>query len=401
MPAGFSRTFRGMEQDGMWPTALALGFAVALLGGWAGWLALARVSLYEVSETARLEVAHIYPVAAPITGRVVAAGLVLSREVQQGEVLVEVEADREHLETAEERARLAAFGPQLQALAQELRAEEQALHELRNAGAAAVSEAQQKRVAAEAAARQAQDQAERARQLQQRDLVPQADLVKTRAEAEARRADLGAASVGIERLRSEQRTTERTREARLAALRREQVNLEGQRDTLRSVVARREREAERRSIRASVAGRLGDVTPLQVGAVIREGDRLASIIPDGHVRVVAEFPPTALGRTRPGQPARLRLDGFPWLQYGRLSATVTRIASEPREGRVRVELALERVANLPKFLQHGLPVTVEVEVERVAPVVLLLRAAGYVLAVADPRPQAPVPPRSAESTANR
>ena len=170
---------------------------------------------------------------------------------------------------------------------------------------------------------------------------------------------------------------------------------------MKSVVARREREAERRSIRAPVAGRLGDVTPLQVGAVIREGDRLASIIPDGRVRVVAEFPPTALGRTRPGQPARLRLDGFPWLQYGRLSATVTRIASEPRERRVRVELALERAANLPNFLQHGLPVTVEVEVERVTPVVLLLRAAGYVLAVADPRPPAPVLPRSAESTANR
>lgn len=374
-------------------TALALGFAVALLGGWAGWLALARVSLYEVSETARIEIERIYPVAAPVTGRVIAVNLVLSRQVQQGDVLVEVEAEREHLETAEERARLAAVDSQLGALAQEVRAEEGALHEFRAAGAAAVAEAQQKRVAAEATARHAQDQAERVSRLQQRALVPETDLIKTRAEAEARRADLGAASVGIERLRSEQLANERTREARLAALHREQVNLEGQRDTLKSVVARHQREAERRSIRAAVAGRLGDVTPLQMGAVIREGDRLASIIPDGHVRVVAEFPPTALGRARPGQPARLRLDGFPWLQYGRLSATVTRIASEPRERRVRVELALERLANLPSFLQHGLPATVEVEVERVAPVVLLLRAAGYVLAVADPRPQESVPPR--------
>src|SRR2546429_5729374 len=168
MPAGFSRTLRAIQQDGMQSTVLALGLAVVLLGGWAGWLAFARVSLYEVSETARLEVERFYPVAAPVTGRVVAANLVLSREVQQGEVLVEVEADREHLETAEERAKLAAFGTQLQALAQEIWAEEQALRELRYAGAAALSEAQQKRIAAEATARQAQDQAERVNRLQQR-----------------------------------------------------------------------------------------------------------------------------------------------------------------------------------------------------------------------------------------
>ena len=66
-----------------------------------------------------------------------------------------------------------------------------------------------------------------------------------------------------------------------------------------------------------------------------------------------KLPAVALGR-RAGQPARLRLDSFPWTQYGSLATTVSRVASEVRDGRVRVELtvASEPPARLP--LQHGL-----------------------------------------------
>ena len=56
------------------------------------------------------------------------------------------------------------------------------------------------------------------------------------------------------------------------------------------------------------------------------------------------------------------------------------MASEVRDGRVRVELtvASEPPARLP--LQHGLPGTVEVEVEQATPATLVLRAAGQLLA---------------------
>jgi hypothetical protein len=88
----------------------------------------------------------------------------------------------------------------------------------------------------------------------------------------------------------------------------------------------------------------------------------------------------ALGRVQTGQPALLRLDSFPWTQYGSLAATVASVASEVRDGRVRVELmvASEPTARLP--LQHGLRGTVEVEVEQAAPATLVLRAAGQLLA---------------------
>jgi membrane fusion protein (multidrug efflux system) len=94
---------------------------------------------------------------------------------------------------------------------------------------------------------------------------------------------------------------------------------------------------------------------------------------------VAEFSPAALGRIQPGQAARLRLDGFPWVQYGSLAVKVLRVGSELRAGRIRVELDVPHASSrIP--LQHGLPGAVEIEVERVAPATLLLRVAGRLVA---------------------
>ena len=106
---------------------------------------------------------------------------------------------------------------------------------------------------------------------------------------------------------------------------------------------------------------------------------------------VAEFDALSLGRLQPGQPGRLRLDGFPWTQYGYLDAVVTNV--ETRDRMVRVELALRRAADSRVPLLHGMPGVVEVEVERVAPVALLVRSLGHRLsgqtpaaATRDPEP---------------
>jgi membrane fusion protein (multidrug efflux system) len=51
------------------------------------------------------------------------------------------------------------------------------------------------------------------------------------------------------------------------------------------------------------------------------------------------------------------------------------VASELRDSQIRVELRLDAPAsNIP--LQHALPGTVELEVERISPAALILRAAG-------------------------
>ena len=375
----FSRTMRALDADGMSPALLGVILVAGLAGVWTSWLIAARVPVYQLSEAARLEVERIHPVASPVIGRVVSTALVLGRDVQQGDVLLEIEAEREKLETAEERTRLASVSSELSELERQIRAEQEAFDETRRAAQAALAEAAQRLAGAEVAARVAQEKVARANQLENLGLLSAAEADAARGDAQGKRADVAAARVGIERLKAEQLAAERQKRGLLASLVRERVNLEGLRAASASTVVRRETEAERRRIRAPVSGRLGEVNAIQIGAVVREGERLASIVPQGKVRVVAEFSAPSLGRVKPGQTARLRLDGFPWTQYGYVDATVTSVGSETRDQRVRVELAVRPGVDSRVPLQHGMPGAVEVEVERVAPLALLARSLGQTL----------------------
>ena len=80
---------------------------------------------------------------------------------------------------------------------------------------------------------------------------------------------------------------------------------------------------------------MAELDPLVVA-----GEKLGSIVPPGERRAVTQFPVAAVGRLRPGQPARLRLEGFPWTQYGMVGARVAEVGNEPTAGLIRVELLL-------------------------------------------------------------
>ena len=86
-----------------------------------------------------------------------------------------------------------------------------------------------------------------------------------------------------------------------------------------------------------------------------------------------------------GQKARMRLEGFPWSQYGSVPATVHLVAGEMRNGFIEVELDLNTDVNPGVVFQHGLPGTVEVE--RLSPATLLLRAVGRRMGFDPPAPQ--------------
>src|SRR5262249_58464419 len=92
-------------------------------------------------------------------------------------------------------------------------------------------------------------------------------------------------------------------------------------------------QADRYVGRAPASGRLGEAAVLRAGSVIQPGQRLGVIVPSGRLIAVAQFAPSsAIGRVRPGQQARLRLDGLPWAQYGTVDASVPRVANEIRDG---------------------------------------------------------------------
>jgi membrane fusion protein (multidrug efflux system) len=150
-------------------------------------------------------------------------------------------------------------------------------------------------------------------------------------------------------------------------------------EAARNELARIDAELARRRIVAPADGEIGEFAALAAGTWVTAGTSLGVIIPDGLLHVVGSFAPSdALGKVAVGQKARVRLAGFPATEYGALVARVTRVGSESLDGRVRVELALRgepsRASRAP--LRHGLPASIEVEVERVRPIVLLLRSAG-------------------------
>jgi uncharacterized membrane protein (UPF0127 family)/multidrug resistance efflux pump len=381
MSTPFSRSMQSLAADGFRRPLVGMCLAVVLLSAWAAWFFFAGVTLYEVSAAARLEVSEAaHPVEAQVAGRVRASHLVLGQEVQAGDVLVELDVDAQRLQLEEERSRLTALTPQPAVLREEIRAEEAAQREDQQAGQVALDQARARYREAEAAAQLSGQEAERIARLLARAYVAELDSLRAKAEARKSREAADALRLEVSRLEWDLRTRKSDRQARLQRLTREATQLEGQIAATQAAIERLEYEIERRSIRAPVAGRLGEVATLQVGTVVREGARLGAVVPPGTLKIMTDFlPPAALGRIQPGQPARLRLDGFPWMQYGAVSATVASVASEVRDGWVRVELAVRPDAAPPIPLQHGLPGTVEVEVDHVSPATLVLRTAGRLL----------------------
>ncbi|MEO6772941.1 MAG: HlyD family efflux transporter periplasmic adaptor subunit [Kofleriaceae bacterium] len=158
-------------------------------------------------------------------------------------------------------------------------------------------------------------------------------------------------------------------------LERQHSELESDLAAAKSELAQHELAIEHLAIRAPISGILGEVQPtLRPGAVVHEGDVIATVVPAGTLHVIAEYGPETIGRLQPGQHAVMRLDGFPWTHYGTVGATVTSVASELRDHAIRVELALDSHAQIPT--ENGMTGTVDIEIDRVSPLRLFLQMIG-------------------------
>ena len=382
MASTFFRSVRSLEADNSQRSYLVLALAALLLGAWMVWFFVARVSVYAVTNKAGLEVDRAaHSVQSAVSGRVVATHLVLDQEVKAGDVLVELDSGAQHFQLTEEQTQRAGANPQIHSREEQIASEEQALEHDQQSAKDALEEARAHYREAEAAAQFAQAESERLRKMYNAGVVAELDLNRSVADSQQRRAAADSLHYGVVRLEGEQLTRTNERKAHIEQLTSELNKLRGDQATAGVTIQRLEEEVDRRWIRAPVDGKLGEVAPLRIGMVVHEGEKLAAVVPAGKLRVVANFdPPAALGRIRPGQHARLRLEGFPWAQYGSVAATITNVASEIRDGSIRVELALDAHSDSRIPLQHGLPGSVEVEIETLSPANLVLRTAGSLLA---------------------
>lgn len=377
--ASFPRSRRSLDTDGHGPAVATLAVAGGLLLAWAAWFQTARVPVRAATREGRVVVDRaVFPVHVPVAGRVRAsAGLTLGRAVDAGEVLVELDDVEPRLAIDEETARLEGLVREREAVerrATALRASDQ---EAREAARAEREEAASRLAELRLSAELARDEHERLDRLHELGGVSELELARARIESLKTVTAVDGYEVSIERLEFDQRRLASDRAAELEVLQRELGVLDARAATARRTLARLEHALALCTVRAPAAGELAEVAPVGPGAWLGQGDRIAAIVSPGDLKVVASFAAdVALGHLEPGQTARLRFDGFPWSRWGVVHARVERVGSEAREGRIQVELAVDHGQPTEIPLQHGLVCSVEVDIDRVSPAELALRAVG-------------------------
>ncbi|MBK9588776.1 MAG: HlyD family efflux transporter periplasmic adaptor subunit [Sphingomonadales bacterium] len=257
-------------------------------------------------------------------GRLVASGLYIGRRVRAGEVLAQLDSDPQKLMLAEAEARLEAFPAHVEGLRKQLVAMDLAGSGAKQARAAAIASAQARTREAKASAEFDIELARRQRLDAQNGGAAAIDAA--RAEAEARRA-----AAARDATRHDEGRIVGEAVARNASIAGDTAQLsaalEGAKGELaaqQAQVAQLRYEVEARMIRAPADGVIGSIMSVRLGEAVRTGASLATIVPEGDLHIVAAFDPAkGLGRLSVGQPARLRLDGFAWTQYGDFQARGT------------------------------------------------------------------------------
>lgn len=380
MANSFHRVSHSLRADNGLKSSAGIVIALALIAAWTTWAYKARVTRYEISESARLEVdAAAYPVQASVGGQLVASQLVMGNEVQAGDVLAEIESDPERLSLQEERTRFSTLAPQLAALRSQMQSQDQGRTDERRVLDLSLEQARAQYREALVQATSAEQESERASRLRAEGIMAEADAQRAKAAAQSKKSAAETLKIAISRLEPELEVRDSDRQVGVKQALGDVAKLQASMATSSATIKRLEYEIGRRRIRAPISGQLGECANVRPGSHISEGQQLGVILPRGKLQIIAEFLPSALGKVRPGQPALLRLQGFPWAQYGAVSARVSRVAGEIRDGKVRVELAVSLASPSRIPFQHGLPGAVEVQIDRISPAALILRSAGDVV----------------------
>jgi membrane fusion protein (multidrug efflux system) len=303
--------------------------------------------------------------------------LVLGQEVQQGDVLFELDARVDQLRLNEQQTLQPALKNELATLQKNILEEQEAMRREEQSTQVALEEATARYKSADAAEKFARQEADRSNDLFKKGLISESDYQQKQSESDRWQASTEAYRLAINRIQMEQNIRNSDRKSKIEGLQREVAMLNGKISVEEKTTARLEQEIDNYSIRAPISGTIGELLEIKPGSVVNMGDKLASIVPTGEVMIIAHFSKEAtVGRISPGQTAEMRLDAYPWMQFGTVKAQVANVGSESNNGKVRVDLTIQE-QNTPKFsIRHGLTGLVEVEVNRIKPIDLILRKVG-------------------------
>jgi multidrug resistance efflux pump len=375
MPVPFDRTLRALSADGLATGKVSYWAGSLLLVAWLAWGLFGEVGVW-ADAPARLEVeARARNLTAPVSGKIARFGVELGATVAAGDLLVELDAEDLQIRLDEAQGREEALTLRITAVEQAILAEEAAIEAAVGVAEAGQREARARAESARAAANAAAQAAERAESLYTAGGVSAEERGDRSAHSLALSAVARAERAAARRRGAEGVLDEQERLVEVEALRALLAELEGERAGASAMRAELERQLLDRWLVAPVAGRIAERPPYRNGDRVQAGEVLLTVLPEGDLRVVADFPAERLGRVGAGQDARIAFDGFPWAEWGHAHAEVISVAELPRAAGLRVELRLkEDETEIP--LAPGLQGTVSVCLERTSPLRLLARSAG-------------------------
>jgi multidrug resistance efflux pump len=383
MSCAFEKTARSIAAD--FPRRGLVWLLIGATTAWGIWFLVVPLGVYAVSRKAVVEVqSSSIMIAAEVEGRIIRSDVTVGRQVQQGDLLIELDDADSLLALDERRTRRDGLAAQVSAIEARIASEVETAAKHRAAQKTLTSEYSAKERELQTKLRFAEFEHAANEKLQQQNATSEQEVRRSLASVEAIRASIATAEVELRMMIEASEIGSGDRETRIATLRFEAAELATELATEEAAIRREEESLANRKILASSAGVIGDVAEnLRIGAVVRPAERLGSLIPEGTPRVVASLPASVAGQIVPGQAAKIRLDGFPWTQFGIVPATVVGVGSEAIDGEIRVDLILVPDPGSRIPISHGLTGTVEILTDEATAAILVLRAAGRYLRTAE------------------
>ena len=382
MPNPFIRTTRSLAADNARFAVFSWSLAGFFLTLWLYWFFCSSITLYEISHKARLEVNYsAHPLSSSVAGKLISIQAALGENVEAGQVLFILDSHQQALALAAEKSVFITLPKQIDLLEHQIASLEQAKLKDSQAAQAAMESLRSKQKGAGAAEAFAEDYAARVEQLSRSGKSAVVESLRAKAESARLNSSRQSIAADLQRLQIETLSQAHQVQAEVDNLKRELAKLQGEQGTRENTIAKLQQEIEQHTIRSPAKGKIGDLAQFQIGSYVETGANLGSVVPSSELRIVADFPPAAaVGRIKPNQVSEMRLDGFPWAQFGTVKAHVSRVGSEIRDNRIRVELIPEPNSDSLISLQHGLPGSIEIAIEQISPALLVLRKSGQLIA---------------------
>lgn len=229
---------------------------------------------------------------------------------------------------------------------------------------AAIRQAGAQVAATEAQARLAADQVRRYRPLAATGAEPREKLDQLEAQSRQAQAQLDAARAALTAARR-----------RLSTLGEQVGQADSQANAARAQLESAQLNVSSTLLRASVAGRVGDLT-VRAGQFVQPGQRLMSLVPSDQIYVTANYKETQVGLIRPGQPVRLEIDALPGVELvGRVESIAPGTGAEfsilpPQNAtgnftkvvqRVPVRISIQAATDIRRLLVPGMSVVATID----------------------------------------